>query len=80
MDKTEGIRRLLVDVINVAPDERAELELEHGQVWDTEQLQDDFRVEGFLAPFIGVTRKVDNKKGLMMFQHNPRYYFNFKEE
>ena len=57
--------------------ERARLEAKYGQVWDTEQLQKDFEVQGFMAPFVGVRRKSDGKKGAIMFQHHPRFYFNF---
>ena len=59
--------------------ERIRLETIHGKVWDTEQLSKDFIVEDFMAPFIVVYRKVDNKKGTMLFQHHPRFYFAFDE-
>lgn len=59
---------------------REELEVKYGQVWDTQQLQADFIVNGFMAPFVGVTRKSDGKKGCLEFQHSPRYYFSFKSD
>ena len=58
---------------------RTTLEAEYGQVWDTRQLQVEFEVKGFLAPYVVVVRKSDNKKGSMEFTHYPRFYFDFKE-
>lgn len=48
--------------------------------WTTEELQREFTVEGFLAPFVVVTRKADGVKGSMEFTHSPRFYFNFVED
>ena len=79
-DPTEAVRRAMVKEISGNPSERELLEAQYGQVWDTQELQQDFTVHGFLAPFISVTRKSDGLKGLMTFQHGPRYYFSFKED
>ena len=62
------------------PGERKALEAQHGQVWDTTQLQADFKVTGFQAPFVVVERKSDGVTGSLMFQHMPRYYYDFKGE
>lgn len=59
--------------------EREEIEKEVGQVWDTKQLQEDFSVKGFQAPYVVVTRKSDGVVGSLEFQHMPRYYWGFKE-
>jgi len=67
-------------VINAEPGSREALEAEHGQVWDTQQLQADFAVQGFCAPFVVVQRKADRKVGSLMFQHYPRFYFGFTED
>ena len=66
-DPTEGIRRVMVAEINAVEGSREALEVEHGQVWDTDELQRDFSVTGFLAPFVGVTRKSDGKRGTLLF-------------
>lgn len=79
-DETEDIRRQMVKDINANPGSREYLEQQHGQVWDTEELAGDFSVEGFLAPFVAVRRKSDGIKGSLMFQHSPRFYFDFKPE
>lgn len=79
-DPTEAIRREMVAEINDQPKDRNALQKEYGQVWDTKELSDDFEVMGFMAPFIGVVRKSDRKKGSLMFQHSPRLYYNWKED
>jgi hypothetical protein len=58
---------------------RSRLEAEHGQVWNTAELQTDFDVEGFLAPYVAVRRKSDGKQGSLKFTHMPRFYFGFEE-
>ena len=77
-DPTESIRRQQLAEINAQPGSREALEVEHGQVWDTQQLGRDFTVEGFMAPYVVVRRKVDGQRGSLMFQHDPRFYFGFQ--
>lgn len=79
-DVTEPIRRILVEQINNNATEREALEAAHGQVWDTAELQRDFSVEGFMAPFVVVRRKADGKMGSLLFQHSPRFYWGFTED
>jgi len=59
---------------------RLELESKFGQVWDTKELTTDFQALSFLAPFVLVVRKSDKVKGTLQFQHDPRFYFDFKKE
>lgn len=77
-DMTEDIRRAMQESMNKAPQTREELEKEFGQVWDSYELTRDFSVMGFMAPFVMVTRKSDQKLGSLLFQHNPRFYFSFE--
>jgi hypothetical protein len=77
-DPTESIRRLQLNEINLQPGSREALEAEHGQIWDTQKLGQDFTVEGFLAPYVIVRRKADGQRGSLMFQHDPRFYFSFE--
>jgi hypothetical protein len=77
-DPTEAARRQMHSEINVDPGSREALEAKQGQVWDTDQLQDDFTVIGFAAPLVVVRRKADGVKGSMMFQGSPRFYFKFE--
>ena len=79
-DETEGIRRQMVATINADPGSRLDLEAKHGQVWDTSELQNDFQVLGFSAPFVIVKRKSDGVRGSLMFQHDPRLYYGFGPE
>lgn len=84
-DETEPVRRVMVSAINEQIEsndgsaERARLEAQHGQVWNTEELSADFTVEGFMAPFIVATSNETGKKGTMLFQHMPRFYFDWNE-
>ena len=77
-DPTEADRRERLAEINTEPGSREALEAEHGKVWDTGQLRQDFEVIGFLAPLVVVRRKADGVKGSLEFQHMPRLYFNFE--
>ena len=79
-DSTEPYRRQRVAEINLEPGSREALEQQHGQVWDTAQLAEEFEPLGFLAPFIVVRRRSDGRKGSLEFQHRPRFYFNFQED
>ncbi len=79
MDPIERLRSELTAHVNRNATDREKLEARVGQVWDTKELQEDFSVVGFGAPYVVVRRKHDNVEGTLMFQHNPRFYFNFKE-
>lgn len=79
-DPTETIRRQQVAEINAEPGSREALEAEHGQVWDTQELQENFEVLGFMAPLIVVRRRSDGVKGSLYFQHNPRLYYGFQAD
>ena len=77
---TEAIRRKMVKEINAVEGSREFLAEAHGQIWDTQEMQADFKVLGFMAPFCGVRRKSDGAKGSMQFQHAPRFFFNFQAD
>ena len=79
-DPTESIRRQQVAEINAQPGSREYLEAQHGDVWDTSELQQEFEVLGFLAPYVVVRRRSDGVKGSVMFQHDPRLYYGFQPE
>ena len=76
-DTTENVRRQLVSELNAAPKGRAELEAEHGEVWDTDELRRDFEVKGFLAPFVIVRRRSSGVLESLVFQDSPRFYVRF---
>ena len=58
---------------------KQELEKEHGEILTTSDLTKDYEVHSFLAPIVIVTRRYDGVRGSMQFQHQPRFYFSFKE-
>lgn len=74
-DHTEGLRRAML-----ADDQPLRDLAVAPQRWTTAELQQEFTVHSFLAPFVVVTRKADGAKGSMEFTHSPRFYFNFVQE
>jgi hypothetical protein len=79
-DPTEFIRRTEVASINANPGSREYLEAKHGAVYDTSELQAEFTVLGFMAPYVVVQRKSDGVKGSVKFQHDPRLYYSFSAD
>lgn len=79
-DKTEGIRKVLVKVINAEPGTKEALEEEYGKgnVFSNEEVGEKFEFLGFAAPFAIVRRKEDGVKGALTFQDYPRFYFDFQ--
>lgn len=51
-----------------------------GQRWTTAELQRDFEVTGFAAPFVVVRRKSDGQLGSLEFTNCPRVYFGWRPD
>jgi hypothetical protein len=49
-------------------------------IWTPSELARDFKVLGFMAPFVVVERKSDGVKGSLTFLHSPRFYFGWQED
>jgi len=79
-DATEVLRRELQVEINAQPGSREALEADHGQVWNTQELGEEFEVLGFAAPLVVVRRRADGVRGSLFFQHTPRFYFDFQAD
>ena len=79
-DATETVRREMQAEINAQPGSREALEAEHGQVWNTQELGEDFEILGFAAPLVVVHRRADGVRGSLFFQHTPRFYFDFQAD
>lgn len=79
-DPTETVRRSLVQQINTNAGDRERLEAQHGQVWDTQQLQEDYEVLAFAAPLIVVRQRSTGRRGTLLFQHSPRLYWGFSPD
>ena len=71
-DETEQIRRDMI--ASGAP--QADLAATDDPTWSTAELQEEFEVLGFAAPFVAVRRKSDGQQGSLEFTHMPRVYFN----
>lgn len=76
----ETIRIKMKQAINEDALPLDELKRRHGDVWTTTELQQQFEVVGFGAPLAVVRRRSDNKLGSVLFQHQPRFYWGFKED
>jgi hypothetical protein len=58
---------------------RALLETQYGtQVWNNEELLQDFEISHFDPPYVHVIRKTDAVKGTVAFNDEPRFYFSFQ--
>lgn len=77
-DAFDDLRKAQAALVNATAADRQRLEALYGKVWDTQQLQDEFEVLGFCAPFVMVRRKADGLKGTLEFQHHPRFYYDFQ--
>ena len=85
-DPTEELRKARMFLINVEASEetkdqtRQRLEETYGKdnVWNTDEIWQDFSIEGFMAPFVVATRKADGVRGSLEFLHEPRYYYDFQ--
>jgi hypothetical protein len=79
----EKVREIVLNSVNSdMTDSREKVEALYGKgnVFNTKELQDNFEVLGFMAPFVIVKRLADGVKGSLMFRHSPRFYFDFKED
>jgi hypothetical protein len=52
----------------------------HAGGWATAELQADFEILGFAAPFAVVKRRSDGATGSLEFTHSPRVYFGWRED
>lgn len=49
-------------------------------VWNNDDITTAFEVSHFEPPYIHVIRKVDGKRGTLLFLDEPRFYFSFNAE
>ena len=63
-------------------EKRKELEEKYGEknVYSTKEVEEEFEIISFLAPYCTARRRSDNKQGVLEFCDNPRFYFDFKQE
>ncbi len=62
--------------------QRLRLERVHGKhnVWNTDEVTKEFEIDSFLAPFVFAHKRSNNKKGVLVFQHSPRFYYSWIED
>ena len=79
MDETEQARREMINAGQPGAD-LTEAQVEHQETWTTQELQRDFEVIGFMAPYTVAMRKSDGAPGSLMFatgSDGNRYYFGW---
>jgi hypothetical protein len=79
-DETENARRARQAELNREAAAIEELSQRYGTIWNPEALRQDFKVLGFMAPFVVVRNRHTGKKGSLEFQHDPRFYFNWQAD
>jgi hypothetical protein len=75
-DPTEQARRAMI----ASGQPTADLAVDDGQRWTTEELTRDFEVIGYAAPFVVVRRRSDGQRGSLEFTHSPRVYFGWRPD
>ncbi len=70
----------MVREINSERSSRKTLEKRHGTVYSTTEMMKEFEMVSFAAPFVVVKRKEDGQLGTLMFQHTPRFYFEWQAD
>jgi hypothetical protein len=70
--ETDAVRRHMIETGQPARDLA-----EADRTWTTAELQEEFEVLGFAAPFAVVRRKSDGAVGTVEFTSQPRRYFGF---
>jgi hypothetical protein len=84
-DPTEETRKAMLlgqqTILAEFTDEQIEEDMRKGypDACNTKELQEQYRVTSFLAPFVSVVRRSDGVKGTLRFIHQPRIYYGFQE-
>jgi len=72
-DPTSQARREMI----AAGQPQADLAADEGRRWTTAEMQAEFEVIGYAAPFVVVRRRSDGQVVNLEFVHSPRVYFGF---
>ena len=75
-DPTAQARRDMIASRQPATD----LAADEGQKWTTAELQREFEVICFAAPFVVVRRRSDGQLGTLEFVREPRVYFDWRPD
>ena len=67
--------QLLEELKEAYPDVHQAIQEDEGKCWTTDELQDEFEVLGFMAPFVVAIRRETKEKGSLLFVHAPRVYY-----
>jgi hypothetical protein len=75
-DPTSQARREMI----ASGQPQADLAADEGQKWTTAELQREFEVICFAAPFVVVRRRSDGQLGTLEFVREPRVYFDWRPD
>ena len=75
-DPTSQARREMI----AAGQPQADLAADEGRRWTTAEMQAEFEVIGYAAPFVVVQRRSDGQRGSLEFTHSPRVYFGWRPD
>lgn len=70
--------RLLEELKETYPDVYQEIQEGGGECWTTDEVQDEFEIIGFMAPFCVAKRRETQEKGALTFVHRPRIYYSWR--
>jgi hypothetical protein len=73
----ETKERLLEELKETYPDVHQAIQEDGGECWTTDELQEEFEVLGFMAPFCVARRRETREKGALTFVHHPRLYYHW---
>lgn len=62
------------------PQNREALEAHHGRVFDQNEFDAEFVVTAYVSTTVVARRKADNQVGLLDYQNEPRFYFNWRPQ
>lgn len=71
--------RLLEELKEAYPDvHQAIQDNMEGECWSTDEVQEEFEILGFMAPFVTAIKRSTGEKGVLTFVHNPRVYYGWR--
>lgn len=76
----DKLRKEYARKLNAKPRPRADLDRLFQITLDPEQLRENYEVISFFAPFVYVRNKFSNAEDILVFQHSPRFYWQFEQD
>ena len=74
----ETKEQLLEELKDTYPEVHQAIQEDEGKCWTTDEVQDEFEILGFIAPFCAAIRRETKEKGALTFVHQPRLYYHWR--